>query len=87
MVDARTATARDFDGAAHRHANFFWIWLIITVIVVVVGHWWAVIPAAFALFQIAQSVSATRAAEALRMGTYRIPNPNNGAPDGNSAPL
>jgi ribosomal protein L16/L10AE len=55
--------------------------------VVVVGHWWAVIPAAFALFQIAQSVSATRAAEALRMGTYRIPNPNNGAPDGNSAPL
>lgn len=85
MIDARTATAQDFDAAAQRHANQFWVWAIIAAVVFIFLRWWAAIPAAFALYSIVESFSATNCAGALRKGTYRIPNPNNGAPDGNAA--
>lgn len=81
MLNARTATARDFDAAAHRHANGFWLWLIISVVVGYLWAWWALLPAALCLLKAFQSISSTRQAANLRKGTYRIPNPNNGIPD------
>lgn len=28
-IDARSATASDFDAAAQKHANAFWFWLVL----------------------------------------------------------
>ena len=82
MVNARTATAADFDAAAQRHANSFWFWLIVAAVVYYFYGWWAAAPGLLSVWSIISSVSATKQADRLRKGTYRIPNPNNGAPDG-----
>lgn len=84
MPDARTATAADFDRAAQGHANASWGLLAVTAVAGYFAGWWAVIPGAFMLLSIAKSVGATRAAQQLRTGTYPIPNPNNGAPNGDA---
>lgn len=84
MIDASTATAKDFDNAAQKHANAFWVWLIATGIVGFFLQWVAIIPAIFMILLIIKSISSTSCADQLRKGTYRIANPNNGAPDGNA---
>jgi len=82
MVDAFNASAADFDRVAHRWANSFWLWLVVFGAVwVMTSIWWALIPAAFAVWAGYQSIESTRAATALRKGTYPLPNPNNGRPD------
>ncbi len=81
MIDARTATAKDFDAAAQKHANASWVYLLISIAVGYFWKWWALIPAALWLFEVIQSIAATKQASNLRNGTYRIPNPNNGEPD------
>ncbi len=81
-INARTASASDFDAAAHSNANAFWIWAIVAGIVFYFLKWWSVIPALFAIWCAITSIGATRAASSLRKGTYRIPNPNNGIRDG-----
>jgi len=84
MVDARTATAADFDAAAQGKANASWFWLIVTAAIGYFFHWWAILPGLLLLLSIVQCISATRYGEKLRKGTYPIPNPNNGAPDGDA---
>jgi hypothetical protein len=83
-VNARPATAADFDPAAQQKANSFWFWLVVAGIVYYFFKYWAIIPGALAVLSAIQSISATRAASSLRNGTYRLPNPNNGAPDGDA---
>ena len=83
-VDARTATAADFDAAAQKHASAFWFWLVVAAIIYFFFKWWSAIPALLAGWCAISSVGATKAASNLRNGTYRIPNPNNGAPDGDA---
>lgn len=85
MVDARNATARDFEQAAHRHAIAFWIWLAGGLIVFFKWRWWAAIPAVLSLLSIVKSIGGGHAANQLRQGTFPIPNQNNGAPDGDAA--
>tara|TARA_Y200000002_G_C22537225_1_gene602366 strand:- start:491 stop:745 length:255 start_codon:yes stop_codon:yes gene_type:complete len=80
-LDARTATAKDFDRAAQSKANSAWGFGILTVIIFYFFNWWALIPGALTLLTIIQSVSATKQASNLRNGTYKIPNPNNGIDD------
>lgn len=80
-LNARTATAADFDVAAQKHANAFWIYLIVAGFIYYLFKWWFVIPAAFAVYAGISSISSTKAASNIRKGTYRIPNPNNGMPD------
>ena len=87
MVNARTATAADFDKAAQTNANATWFWGIITLIIGYFFHWWAIVPGLLAFIAILKSVSCTKYANALRKGTYTIPNPNNGAPDGDASNL
>jgi len=82
MTNARTATAADFDKAAQSHAYATWFWGIVTVLVAYFFHWWAIIPVVLTLLSIVKSVSSTKCAIAFRIGTYSIPNPNNGAPNG-----
>lgn len=83
MVDARNATAADFDEAAQRQANAFWFFVVVGGLVWwFASPWWAIIPGALALVCAISSITSTRAALALRSGRYKIPNPNNGAPDG-----
>lgn len=84
MPDARNATAADFDKAAQRHANASWVLLIISGVAYYFAGWWAAIPGGLTILTIIQSISSTRCAQQLRNGTYRIPNPNNGAPDGDA---
>jgi hypothetical protein len=80
MVDARTATAADFERAAQRHANLFWVWLVVAALAWwLVAPVWAAIPGLLALFSAVSSVAATRSASKLREGSYAIANPNNGA--------
>ncbi len=82
MVNARTATAIDFDKAAQEHATAFWFLLIATALTWwLFSIWWSAIPAILAIFSAIRSVGATMAASSLRKGTYKIPNPNNGRPD------
>ena len=83
-INARNATAQDFDRAAQEHANATWLWLILAGVIFYFFQWWAIIPAALGLFAIIQSISSTNQAGHLRNGTYKIPNPNNGAIDGNA---
>lgn len=83
-MDARTATAADFDRAAARHANAFWLWAIISAAVAFFIGWWALLPGLGAALSLLSSVQCTLSADHLRKGTYRIPNPNNGAPDGDA---
>ena len=81
--DARSATATDFDLAAQKWANSAWFWGIAAGLAAYFGGvWWCAVPAAFALWSIVASIGATQAATQLRRGTYRIPNPNNGARNG-----
>lgn len=84
-MDARNATAKDFESAAQSKANAFWFWAIVAGIIAFMWHWWAILPAVIAIFRMTQSIYATKMAGALRDGTYSIPNPNNGAPDGDAA--
>jgi hypothetical protein len=84
MPDARNATAADFDQAAQRSANAFWVFLIVSGVTYYFAGWWAAIPSALAILGVVRSISSTRYAQQLRCGTYRIPNPNNGAPDGDA---
>ena len=84
MLNARTATAADFDRAAQAHANATWFWGVVALAVGYFFHWWAIAPGVFACIAILKSVSSTNCAVALRKGTYSIPNPNNGAPDGDA---
>ena len=80
-IDARIATAVDFNATAQKHANAFWLWLVVTGIIYYFFEWWSVIPALLAIWSAISSIGATKAASNLRNGNYRIPNPNNGAPD------
>ncbi len=82
MPNARTATARDLEAAAYRQARAFWFWAVIGVVIALLWQWWAVAPFALALLSVIKSIGGGRAAQQLRQGTYSIPNPNNGAPDG-----
>lgn len=86
-VDARTATAADFDAAAQAWANWAWLWAIVGGVVGCFAGLLAVIPGAISLVCVIQSVGATSSAGKLRAGTYRIPNPNNGAPNGDARGL
>lgn len=86
-VDARTATAADFDTAAQSWANKTWFWGIAAAVVGFLAGWFALIPAGVAALCIIQSVGATWSAGRLRAGTYTIPNPNNGAPNGDAQNL
>ena len=86
MPDARTATARDFEAAAHAHARAFWFWIVIAAVAGRFGGWWAAaLPLALTLLSIVKSIGGGRAAQQLRQGTFPIPNPNNGAPDGDAS--
>ena len=80
-LDARTATAKDFDEAAQSKANFAWGFGVLTAIIFYFFSLWALIPGTLTLLMIIQSVSATKQAINLRNGTYKIPNPNNGIDD------
>ena len=84
-LNANTATAKDFDRAAQKKANSTWLFVILAGIIFYFFQWYAIIPAAIAVFTIFQSISATKNAARLRNGTYAIPNPNNGAPDGDAS--
>lgn len=83
-INARTATAADFDAAAQKHANAFWFFLAVAGVTYYFLGWWATIPGVLVIWAGISSVSATKQAINLRNGTYRIPNPNNGAPDGDA---
>lgn len=83
-VNARTATAADFDKAAQENANNFWFCLLITAVVFWLWRGWAWLPGICAVWQIIRSVGCTNAANHLRKGTFTVPNPNNGAPDGDA---
>ena len=84
-MDAYTATAKDFERAAQRNANAFWVYAIIAAAVGFYFRWWATLPAALAVLNMVKSVAATRCADQLRKGTFHLPNLNNGAPDGDAA--
>jgi hypothetical protein len=84
-MNARTATARDFQIAAQSKANQFWFYAIVAAIVAYNFGGWAVIPGLLALLSMIGSLHASKAADQLRNGTYPIPNLNNGAPDGDAA--
>lgn len=84
LINARTATADDFDKIAQSHSNAFWGWLITSVITWYFLHWWLLIPATLSLWSMTSSVSSSMMAKKLRDGTYKILNPNNGAPDGDA---
>jgi len=52
--------------AAQRHANAFWVYVIVAAIVWwLFGPWWALIPALLACFVALQSVSSTKVAQRL----------------------
>lgn len=85
MINPHSATAKDFDRPAQKKANSFWIYAISAAIVGYYFKWWAILPAVMAIVAAAQSLSATRCADQLRRGTYRILNPNNGAPNGDAS--
>jgi len=84
-MDARSATAADFDEAAQRNANAFWLFAIVTGVVWwFASMWWAIVPGLVAAYCVVASISCTMNATKLREGRYRLPNPNNGAPDGDA---
>ena len=72
-IAARSATARDFDAAAQKHANTFWFWLVVAAIIYYFLKWWAVIPALLAIWAAISSVGATKAASNLRNGRVALP--------------
>ena len=80
MVNAREAKASDFSKAAQNLANTTWVGAILTgVLWYFLDQWyWAIIPLIWTVFSIIRSISASRAAEKIRKGTFEIPNPNNG---------
>ena len=77
-ITARTAKASDFDNMAQKHANAFWLFLIISISVFYFFQWWGVIPFLYAFFCAFNSVMCTKNAEALRGGVCKTLNPNNG---------
>lgn len=83
-INARTATAADFDTAAQKQANAAWFWVIVTGITYYFFEGWAVISGMVFVWSVISSIGATKQASALRRGTYRIQNSNNGAPDGDA---
>ena len=83
-INARTATAKDFERAAQNHANSFWGWAVVSGIVFYFAGLFGFIPGVIAVYSVNNSVGASSAAMALKKGTYKIPNPNNGAPDGDA---
>jgi hypothetical protein len=88
-LNARSATAADFDASAQKHANAFWFWLVTAVGIYYFIGWWAVFPALGAGWSAVSRVVTTIQAKKLRQGTYGISNPNNGvvgckAPDPDS---
>ena len=85
MLNARTATARDFEASAYAHARMFWVWAVVGAVVAFLFRWWALVPFALAVLSLIKSIGGGRAAQQLRQGTYPIPNPNNGAPDGDAS--
>jgi hypothetical protein len=84
MINARNATSADFEKMAQNHANSFWWWAILSGIIFFFAGWYGAIPTSLGVLSAFKSVGATSAAMSLRKGTYRIPNPNNGAPDGDA---
>jgi hypothetical protein len=84
MIQARNATAGDFERVAQSHANAFWWRAIATGIVFYFFGAYAWIPGGLAVLSVIQSIGASSAAMSLKKGTYRIPNPNNGAPNGDA---
>jgi len=84
-IDANNATAQDFENAAQGYANSSWRWFILAAVIFYFFNWWAIIPLVFGIFAVVQSIGSTKQAGHLRGGTYTIPNPNNGAPDGNAS--
>lgn len=86
-VGARTATAADFDAAAQAWANRFWFFALAAVVVGFLVGWFALIPGGIAILCVIQSVSSTSMVGKLRAGTYPIPNPCNGVPDGDARNL
>lgn len=87
MPNARTATARDFEASAYHYARAFWFWAVAGGIVALLWGWWSVPLFLMALLSVVKSVGGGHAAQQLRKGTYPIPNPNNGAPDGDASKL
>lgn len=83
-MHARTATAADFDKAAQKHANAAWFWIIVTGITYYYFEGWAVISGMLFVWAVISSIGSTKQASALRRGTYKLPNPNNGAPEGDA---
>lgn len=83
-IHARKATAADFDRAAQHSATRFWFWLIVAGATFYIAKWYAIVPGIFTMISALKSIFATRSAGQLREGTYPIPNPNNGAPDGDA---
>ena len=86
-IDIRTATASDFDQAAHKQSTVFIMWSAITVLVASVFGWAAIVPAIFAVWSAISGIMAVAYAMSLRNGTFAGANPNNGAPDGDARNL
>ena len=80
-LNARNATAKDFEAAAQSHANASWFYGILSVIIFNFLGFWGLIPLALTIISIIKSTSSTKMAMDLRNGTYKIPNPNNGIDD------
>ena len=64
--NAQDATAVQFDSTADRHADAFWLWLIVAAIVWFFAEWWAAAPAAVATAFKISSVLAMLHARSLR---------------------
>ena len=86
-IDIRTATASDFDQAAHKQSKVFVMWTAITVLTASLFGWVAIVPAAFAIWSAVSGVLAVMYAMSLRNGSFSLSNPNNGAPDGDARNL
>lgn len=86
-IDSRTATASDFDQAAHKQSSVFIMWVAITVLVASIFGWVAIVPAIFAIWSAVSGIMAVTYAMSLRNGSFPFTNPNNGAPDGDARNL
>jgi hypothetical protein len=64
-INARTATAADFDTAAQKHANAAWFWVIVTGVTYYFFEGWAVISGMVFVWFVISSIGATKQAFAL----------------------
>ena len=80
-LNARNATAKDFDAAAQKHANASWFYGILSIVIFIYLGPLGFIPLILTILSIIKSISSTKMAMDLRNGTYKIPNPNNGIDD------